>query len=82
MDSVEFHSLRFVNLDEEVEPRTIPRLQIFLPIFVLQLVNGFWYYLLWRILYRLVVGVKIADIREEGESDEEEDEVVEKKKDK
>lgn len=58
------------------------QLQIFLPIFVLQLVNGFWYYLLWRILYRLVVGVKIADIREEGESDEEEDEVVEKKKDK
>lgn len=56
------------------------RYQIFAPIFLLQCVNGFWSYLLWRILWRLVVGVKIADIREEGETDEEE--VEETKKDK
>ncbi|KAM0746817.1 longevity assurance proteins LAG1/LAC1 [Meredithblackwellia eburnea MCA 4105] len=47
--------------------------QIALPIALLQMVNAFWSYLLWRIAYRLVAGVVISDIREEGETDDEKD---------
>ncbi|KAK4705202.1 hypothetical protein P7C70_g1010, partial [Phenoliferia sp. Uapishka_3] len=55
----------------------LTRYQIFAPIFLLQCVNAFWSYLLWRILWRLVVGVQIADIREEGEDESgDEDEVA------
>lgn len=68
-----------------VSPLTIGRRhQIFAPIFLLQLVNGFWSFLLWRILWRLVLGTPITDTREEGESDDddEEEEEEEKKKKK
>lgn len=54
------------------------RYQIFAPIFLLQCVNAFWSYLLWRILWRLVVGVTISDIREEGEDEDEDGDAGEK----
>ncbi|KAI5479357.1 hypothetical protein MNV49_003691 [Pseudohyphozyma bogoriensis] len=46
--------------------------QIAIPIFLLQCVNAFWSYLLWRIAFRLVTGVTISDTREEGEDDDDE----------
>ncbi|GAA5933930.1 uncharacterized protein JCM15063_000509 [Sporobolomyces koalae] len=52
--------------------------QIFAPILALQLVNSFWSYLIWRILFRMLRGNAAKDVREEGE--DEEDEVEEKKK--
>ncbi|GAA5865293.1 hypothetical protein JCM8547_005047 [Rhodosporidiobolus lusitaniae] len=51
--------------------------QIFAPILALQLVNAFWSYLIWRILFRMIRGQNATDVREEGEDD---DEVVEEKK--
>ena len=50
------------------------RYQIFAPLFILLLLNLFWYALMWRILVRAVKGVTVADEREEGEYDEEEEE--------
>ncbi|GAA5918664.1 hypothetical protein JCM6882_004179 [Rhodosporidiobolus microsporus] len=44
--------------------------QIFAPILALQLVNTFWSYLIWRILFRMLSGHKASDVREEGEDDE------------
>lgn len=52
----------------------IIRYQIFIPIFLLQLVNGFWSFLLWRILFRLIVGIELRDDREDGDGSENEDE--------
>ncbi|BGP10383.1 sphingosine N-acyltransferase lag1 [Rhodotorula toruloides] len=49
--------------------------QIFAPILALQLVNTFWSYLIWRILFRMISGQKAADVREEGEDEEEEQQV-------
>lgn len=46
------------------------RQQVFLPIFLLQLVNLFWSFLIWRILYRMITGTGLVDTREEGEDQE------------
>lgn len=46
------------------------RYQIFVPIFVIQLLNAFWYYLILRILVRTVRGKVIEDDRSEDEEDE------------
>lgn len=47
--------------------------QIFAPIMLLQLLNLFWYFLIWRVVYRMVSGNRIADVREEGDTDDEDD---------
>ncbi|SGZ31372.1 BQ5605_C044g12160 [Microbotryum silenes-dioicae] len=41
--------------------------QIFAPIMALQLVNTFWSFLIWRILWRMIAGIPAVDIREDGE---------------
>jgi len=60
--------------------------QIFAPIMLLQILNLFWYFLIWRIVYKMFVGNPLVDVREEGETDEDEegddDDVVQKKKKK
>ena len=56
------------------------RYQIFAPLFILLLLNLFWYALMWRVMIRAVKGV-VADEREEGEYDDEgEEEKSEAKK--
>ncbi|BGP57504.1 hypothetical protein JCM8202_002222 [Rhodotorula sphaerocarpa] len=46
--------------------------QIFAPILALQLVNTFWSFLIWRILFRIATGQKGSDVREEEEDKAEE----------
>ncbi|GJJ07563.1 hypothetical protein Clacol_001765 [Clathrus columnatus] len=49
--------------------------QIFSPLVLLQLVNLFWYFLIWRILIRALTSSKLDDVRsddEDGEGGEEE----------
>lgn len=46
--------------------------QIFTPIFLLQLINLFWYFLIWRILVRAVFYRDLKDERSEDEEEEEE----------
>ena len=55
------------------------RYQIFAPLFLLLLLNIFWYVLILRIAYRSITGNELADEREEGEYDEEEEEKKKKK---
>jgi len=43
--------------------------QIFTPIFLLQCINLFWYFLIWRILFRVV----FLNIQKDERSDDEED---------
>jgi len=43
--------------------------QIFVPIFLLQLVNIFWYVLIWRILYRALFQSKLEDERSDDEDE-------------
>lgn len=57
------------------ENATTDRYQIFAPILALQLVNAFWSYLIWRILVRIVRGIKASDVREEEEDRAEEEEL-------
>lgn len=47
--------------------------QVFAPLFLLLLLNIFWYYLMWRILIRTVRGTAIKDDREEGEYEDDEE---------
>ncbi|GAA5909748.1 uncharacterized protein JCM6883_004622 [Sporobolomyces salmoneus] len=54
--------------------------QIFAPILALQLVNSFWSYLIWRILFRMLSGNAAKDVREEGEDEEEAAKEIEDKK--
>lgn len=51
---------------------TCCRYQIFAPILALQLVNTFWSFLIWRILFRIATGQKGSDVREEEEDKAEE----------
>ena len=46
------------------------RYQIFAPILALQLVNTFWSFLIWRILFRMATGQKATDVRKEEEDRE------------
>ncbi|WOO82505.1 Sphingosine N-acyltransferase-like protein FUM17 [Vanrija pseudolonga] len=46
--------------------------QIFAPIFLLQCINLFWYFLIWRILFRIVFLKVVKDERSDDESEEEE----------
>lgn len=54
--------------------------QIFLPILALQLLNLFWYFLIWRILIRALIHKEISDERseDEDEGDDENNETNEK----
>lgn len=45
--------------------------QIFAPLFLLFLLNCFWYVLILRIAFRTLLGNELADEREEGEYDQE-----------
>lgn len=47
--------------------------QIFTPIFLLQLINLFWYFLIWRILVKAVF---YRDLKDERSDDEEEEDEV------
>lgn len=55
------------------------RYQIFAPLFILLLLNLFWYMLMWRVLIRGIMG-NLKDEREEGEYDEEEEAAEEERK--
>jgi len=45
--------------------------QVLAPIVLLQLVNLFWYFLIWRVLIRAVISTEIEDVRsEDGDEDE------------
>ncbi|CED83969.1 Protein transporter of the TRAM (translocating chain-associating membrane) superfamily [Phaffia rhodozyma] len=50
--------------------------QIFIPIMLIQLLNLFWYFLIWRVLIRSIRGTRVQDERSD---DEDEDEKVIKK---
>ncbi|POY76456.1 hypothetical protein BMF94_0657 [Rhodotorula taiwanensis] len=50
--------------------------QIFAPILALQLVNTFWSFLIWRILFRMMMGQNATDVREEDEDKEEQEEAA------
>ncbi|KEI41322.1 uncharacterized protein L969DRAFT_92552 [Mixia osmundae IAM 14324] len=43
------------------------RYQIFTPILLLQFVNLFWYFLMWRIVFRMFNGHAASDVREDEE---------------
>lgn len=43
--------------------------QIFLPMLLLQMINLFWYFLIWRILYRAVFHDVLADDRSDDEEE-------------
>ncbi|WVR07408.1 hypothetical protein IAU60_004449 [Kwoniella sp. DSM 27419] len=46
--------------------------QIFVPIFLLQLINLFWYFLIWRILLRALFSSELKDERSDDEDEGEE----------
>ncbi|KAG8742840.1 hypothetical protein FRC12_015247 [Ceratobasidium sp. 428] len=46
------------------------RYQIFLPIFLLQLVNLFWYFLIWRILVRAIFAPDLDKVDDDRSDDE------------
>jgi acyl-CoA-dependent ceramide synthase len=46
--------------------------QIFVPMFLLHLLNLFWYFLFWRVAYRAVFAGKLDDERSEDEGDDDE----------
>lgn len=48
--------------------------QIFAPLVLLQIVNIFWYLLMWRILVRAVLSSKLDDERSDDEDEEKEEE--------
>lgn len=43
------------------------QMQVFVPILLLQMLNLFWFYLILRILYRILRGQGAKDVREEDE---------------
>ncbi|KAI0304098.1 TLC domain-containing protein [Russula brevipes] len=55
--------------------------QIFIPILLLQCLNLFWYFLVWRILWRVVTRSTLEDVRSDDEdSDDDESSAQGKKK--
>jgi acyl-CoA-dependent ceramide synthase len=53
--------------------------QIFIPIALLQMINLFWYFLIWRILIRAIFSANLADERSDDEEDEDPEPSTEKK---
>ncbi|ORY35426.1 putative phingosine N-acyltransferase protein [Naematelia encephala] len=66
----EQYRTRFAPLDDQWMDWWM-KWQIFVPIFLLQCINVFWYFLILRILYRAVVVKTIADERSDDEGEEE-----------
>jgi len=58
------------------------RWQIFTPILLLQLLNLFWYFLIWRILWRVIMSSPLKDERsdDEGDDDDDDDSALRKKR--
>jgi acyl-CoA-dependent ceramide synthase len=56
--------------------------QIFTPILLLQLLNIFWYLLIWRILWRVITSNSLQDARsdDEGDDGDDDDSALRKKK--
>jgi len=56
--------------------------QIFTPILLLQFLNLFWYFLIWRIFWRTVTSSSLKDERsdDEGEDGDDDDSALRKKK--
>ncbi|KAG2042343.1 TLC domain-containing protein [Suillus americanus] len=55
--------------------------QIAFPISLLQLLNLFWYYLIWRIVIRSLRDVKVTDVRSDDEDDDDDDDNDDAKED-
>jgi len=47
--------------------------QIFTPILLLQFLNLFWYLLIWRILWRVIMSSSLKDARSDDEGDDDDD---------
>ncbi|TBU32801.1 TLC domain-containing protein [Dichomitus squalens] len=47
--------------------------QVFLPLLLLQFLNLFWYFLVWRIAIRAIRDIEISDVRSDDEDDGEPD---------
>ncbi|KAF8312227.1 longevity assurance proteins LAG1/LAC1 [Clavulina sp. PMI_390] len=58
------------------------RYQIFIPILLLQFVNLFWSFLIWRILYRILFKGIVADERSDDEDDGEDEGAAPKRESK
>jgi len=54
--------------------------QIFTPILLLQCINLFWYFLIWRILWRVVMNSKLKDERSDDEGSDDESSAQDKKR--
>ncbi|KAI8447293.1 TLC domain-containing protein [Phakopsora pachyrhizi] len=67
-------------IEDEVYLTDWMKWQIFGPIMLLQFLNLFWYFLIWRIVFRMLRNGGVADVREEGETDEEDDQDQKPKK--
>jgi len=68
-DLVPAHAKRFVP-SEGVWIAWWLKYQMFLPILLLQMVNLFWYFLIWRVILRVVFLNVVADERSDDEDDE------------
>ncbi|KAI0723276.1 longevity assurance proteins LAG1/LAC1 [Earliella scabrosa] len=47
--------------------------QIFAPLLLLQCLNLFWYYFIWRIAFRAITDTKLSDVRSDDEDEDEPD---------
>ncbi|KAJ3799101.1 longevity assurance proteins LAG1 LAC1 [Lentinula aff. detonsa] len=54
--------------------------QVFAPLFLLQLLNLFWYYLIMRVLHRAAVGSELDDVRSDDEDEGEDEDLSQSKK--
>ncbi|KAG8746757.1 hypothetical protein FRC10_003740 [Ceratobasidium sp. 414] len=70
----EFYFCReqYMKLDPSIHAYMPPwlRYQVFLPIFLLQLVNLFWYFLIWRILIRAIFAPDLDKVDDDRSDDE------------
>jgi len=54
--------------------------QIFTPLLLLQCLNLFWYFLIWRVFWRAVMGSSLKDERSDDEGSDDESIASEKKR--
>jgi acyl-CoA-dependent ceramide synthase len=54
--------------------------QIFIPLVLLQFLNIFWYFLIWRIFLRAVMGSSLKDERSDDEGSDDESSALKKKR--
>lgn len=55
--------------------------QMVFPISLLQMLNIFWYYLIWRIVIRSLRDVEVTDVRSDDEDDDDDDDKEDDKED-